>query len=56
MRWFIDPVGERYWLLDNGPGWGWEILDDSGNAVPAGDGLLSLDDVRRWATRVPSPS
>ena len=53
-RWFIDPDGERFWLLDNGPGWGWEVLDDSGNAVPDGDGLLSLDDVRKWATRLPS--
>ncbi len=56
MRWLIDPVGERYWLLDNGPGWGWEILDDSGNAVPDSDGLLSLDEVRRWAISVPHPS
>lgn len=48
-RWFIDSDGDRYWLLYHGPGWGWEVLDDAGNAVPDGDGLLAFDDIRRWA-------
>lgn len=47
-RWFIDPEHVRYWLLDNGPGWGWEVVDDKGRQVA--DGFLTLDEVRQWAT------
>lgn len=48
-RWFVDPTGERYWLMYTGPGWGWELYDDSGNRPRGGDGLMTLEDVRRWA-------
>lgn len=47
MRWFTDPVSkDRRWLLYGGPGFGYEILNDSGDKADEYD-YLSLDEIRR---------
>jgi hypothetical protein len=45
----FEHAGRSYSLLYNGPGWGYEILDESGR--PVADGLHTLHDVREHVAK-----